>query len=77
MAGFRRFKGQRGPLMEEVLTALLPHLSLAKGHTRRRFVVGDSAATCIHVASALFLQMLQVQPPCPDKRSLHLEETGL
>ena len=61
VAGFRRFRAQRGVLMEEVLTALLPNLSLSRGHTPRRFLVGDSGATCIHVASALFLQMLQVQ----------------
>ena len=61
VAGFRRFRAQRGALMEEVLTALLPNLALARGHTPRRFLVGDGGgATAIHVASALFLQMLQV-----------------
>ena len=59
VAGFRRLPGQRGVLMEEVLSSVLPNLPISKSRIPRAFVVGDSAATCIQMASALVLQLLQ------------------
>lgn len=61
VAGFRRFPGQRAVLMEEVLGSVLPNLPIARARIPRAFVVGDSAATCIQMASALVLQLLQAR----------------
>jgi hypothetical protein len=61
VAGFRAFPGQRGVLMEELLNTVLPNLPISRTRIPRAFVVGDSAATCIQMASALVLQLLQAR----------------
>jgi len=59
VAGFKAFKGQRGALLDELMTAVLPNLPGGK-KTRRAFVIGEDRDTAIQMISALLLQLVQV-----------------
>jgi hypothetical protein len=59
VAGFKRFKGHRGALLDELMAAVIPNLPTSK-RTARSFVIGDGAATNIQMISALLLQLFQV-----------------